>query len=214
MTRVLAFDTSTPWCNVCVSYDQEIIAQACQFLPQAHSRELVPMIQKVLADANLSFKEIGKIATIAGPGSFTGLRVGLATAQGISLALGIPIVALNTFQAYALSLRVATHILVVLESQKTDIYCQLLDNQRNPLKEPAALHPNQIAGYVNEDLFALTGDGAEKAIPLLDELQKPYEHHHISTNVVCQYLAKFAETQTPATNAEPFYLSPFKMVIK
>ena len=214
MTRVLAFDTSTPWCNVCVSHNQAILAQASQYLPQAHSRDLVPMIQKVLTEANLSFKEIDKLATILGPGSFTGLRVGLATAQGISLALGKPIVALDTFRAYALSLKVKNNILVLIESQKTDIYCQLLDNQGNPLKKPMAMPPDQISQYVNEGPFALTGDGAEKILFLLDEHKKSYEYHFLSANLVCQCLARFAEKQSEEnlTNAEPFYLSPCKII--
>lgn len=220
MKRVLTFDTSTAWCNVCVSYRQKVIVCESHYLPQAHSRELIPLIQKVLHDAQLTFKEIDRIATIMGPGSFTGLRVGLATAQGISFALNVPIVGMSAFRAYAHTLRsekkVEDNILTIIDTQKTDIYCQLFDKMGNPLKEPEVLSPSRIAEYVGEELFVLTGDGANKVTPFLDELGKLYEYTPLTQAQLCQNLSLYAE-KIPPTNygkIEPFYLSPPQVTLK
>src|SRR5258707_858559 len=125
MTTTLAFDTSQQWCSIAVSQNGRLLSHHSEYFPSGHSNILLPQIIKALEQASLKMGDIDLIATITGPGSFTGLRVSIAAAQGLSLALSKPVVGIDIFMAYASCLKTVKNILVVIDSQKQDVYCQL-----------------------------------------------------------------------------------------
>src|SRR5471030_810279 len=101
--RVLAIDTALEACSAAVLDTERAGATANETLPmvRGHAEALIPLIARVLETARLTFSEIDRIAVTTGPGSFTGLRVGIAAARGIALASGKPAVGLSTLSAYA-----------------------------------------------------------------------------------------------------------------
>src|SRR6266702_3656731 len=101
--RILAIDTALEACSVAV-FDTEGSSRArSRSLPMArgHAEALMPLIATVMSDARTEFDELDRIAVTVGPGSFTGLRVGVAAARGIALAAGKPVVGLTTLSAIA-----------------------------------------------------------------------------------------------------------------
>ena len=101
--RVLAIDTALSACSAAV-LDTEyggIVASESLPMLRGHAEALLPLLQRVMHQANLSFPDIDRIAVTTGPGSFTGLRVGIAAARGIALAAKKPAVGLSTLSAYA-----------------------------------------------------------------------------------------------------------------
>jgi len=101
--RVLAIDTALAACSAAV-LDTEyggIVASESLPMLRGHAEALLPLLQRVMHQANLSFPDIDRIAVTTGPGSFTGLRVGIAAARGIALAADKPAVGLSTLSAYA-----------------------------------------------------------------------------------------------------------------
>ncbi len=98
---ILAIETATDVCGVALVQHQKVIAQRARTEKYVHSEKLLPMIDEVLRDASLSGKNLDAIAVSIGPGSFTGLRIGLSTAKGLALSLGIPIIAVPTLDALA-----------------------------------------------------------------------------------------------------------------
>jgi tRNA threonylcarbamoyl adenosine modification protein YeaZ len=101
--RLLAIDTALEACSAAVldTAAGGIVAQESQNMTRGHAEELMPLVQRVMKATRLDFADLDRIAVTVGPGSFTGLRVGIAAARGIGLASGKPVVGLTTLSAYA-----------------------------------------------------------------------------------------------------------------
>ncbi len=128
--RVLAIDTALEACSVAVLDTErgEIVAQESRPMVRGHAEELIPMIDRVLDQAGLIFAEIDRIAVTTGPGSFTGLRVGIAAARGIGLATGKPVVGLSTLAAYAAPFIAdddALPVVAAIDARHDHIYLQV-----------------------------------------------------------------------------------------
>jgi tRNA threonylcarbamoyl adenosine modification protein YeaZ len=97
----LAIDTSTNFCSIGLSREGEITAELTWHTRQNHTAELVPSIDRLLAQTNASSRDLKAIFIARGPGSFNGLRVGMSTAKGLAFSLGIPLVAIGTLEVEA-----------------------------------------------------------------------------------------------------------------
>ncbi|PKL07247.1 MAG: tRNA (adenosine(37)-N6)-threonylcarbamoyltransferase complex dimerization subunit type 1 TsaB [Spirochaetae bacterium HGW-Spirochaetae-9] len=128
--NVLAFDTATDLLAVAVKNSEGsfFVHTASGF---RHSETLLHAIERCLAEASLTLREIGLIACTSGPGSFTGLRIGMATAKGLSLALGIPWVGVPTLDCIAQGqMKAARTIVPVLDARKNRLYSALYKDGR------------------------------------------------------------------------------------
>jgi len=141
-----------------------------------HAEVLFPMIERVMAEAGLAPSQLDAVAAAIGPGGFTGIRVGLAAAHGIALAIGARLVGISSFAAVAA--QIAGHgepgcetLLVALDSRRADLYVQLFaGDAASPLAAPQALLADQLSRYVaRRDLRSLliAGDAAEAAAAAL-----------------------------------------------
>lgn len=204
MTTTLAFDTSQQWCSVAVSQDGKLLAHHSRHIPSGHSEILLPQIINTLEEASLGINDVDLIAAITGPGSFTGLRVSIAAAQGLSLALSKPVIGIDIFMAYASCIKTEKNILVVIDSQKQDIYCQLFSSRGIPIKEPQALDPSEIAPYAGGGAFALTGTATEKVKNILNN----YELLELTSDEIIKNISLIAHKHEHATSMtiHPFYL--------
>ena len=106
--KILAIETSGELCSVCLSMDKKIYDERNIHMKHVHSEKLVPMIDEMLKSNNLRPKNLDCVAVSVGPGSFTGLRIGLTVAKGIAFASNLPIVAVPTFDS--LSLEIADYL--------------------------------------------------------------------------------------------------------
>jgi tRNA threonylcarbamoyladenosine biosynthesis protein TsaB len=121
--KVLAVDTATAWQSVAVLDDREVLARADEEADGAHAKRLVPAIDRVLASCGMTLTDLDGLAVSIGPGSFTGLRVGLATMLGFRLASGLPLAAVPTLEAMAWNLRGAELPLCpILKARTGEVY--------------------------------------------------------------------------------------------
>jgi len=122
--KILGIDTSTKFCNLGLIEDEDILAgYTINGLKKKHSSILVPAIKDLLKTMDLKMEEINGIAVSIGPGSFTGLRVGLAVAKGLSYACSLPLLGIPTLEAMAFPLTGIPHLICpILESKKDEIY--------------------------------------------------------------------------------------------
>ncbi len=104
MTTILAVDTSTEACSVALQIGNETIAQYADE-PRSHSRLLMPMVQQVLAEAQIKVNQLDAIGVSIGPGSFTGLRIGFAAVQGMAYGADIPVTPVSTLELIAATYR-------------------------------------------------------------------------------------------------------------
>ncbi len=99
--RVLAIDTALGACSVCVFQGGKLLAGEREEMTTGHAEALMPMLQRVMARVDGGFGSLARVAVTTGPGSFTGLRIGLSAARAIGLAANIPVVGVSTLAAYA-----------------------------------------------------------------------------------------------------------------
>ena len=128
--RVLAIDTALEACSVAVLDTERAAGIAHELIPmvRGHAEALIPLIARVLDRARLTFSEIDRIAVTTGPGSFTGLRVGISAARGIALATGKPAVGLSTLAAYSAPLIAADDmmpVVAVIDARHDHVYLQV-----------------------------------------------------------------------------------------
>jgi tRNA threonylcarbamoyladenosine biosynthesis protein TsaB len=128
--RVLAIDTALGACAAAVldTASGAVTAHESQTMSRGHAEALMPLIARVMERARLDFSELDRIAVTTGPGSFTGLRVGIAAARGLGLAAGKPVVGLTTLAAYAAPLIAANDTLPVaaaIDARHDHLYLQV-----------------------------------------------------------------------------------------
>ena len=100
MTSVLAIETSTPACSVALSMGDTVISRYCEE-PRSHTKLVMSMVDEILGQASIKAADLNGLAVTLGPGSFTGLRIGFATVQGLAFGLYLPVVAVSTLQVMA-----------------------------------------------------------------------------------------------------------------
>lgn len=100
MPRILAVDTSTPACSAALLINHEV-QERYEVKPQQHTRLILPMIDELLAEANINLRQLDAIAFGCGPGSFTGLRIGAGVVQGMAFAADLPVIPISTLTALA-----------------------------------------------------------------------------------------------------------------
>lgn len=156
---VLAIDSSLGGCVACVLVNGVAYSSTLE-TEREQALRLMPMVQDVVAKAGITFADIGLIVTSVGPGSFTGLRIGLSAARTMGLSLGIPVQGVSTFEAMARSaVPEKKACMVVLETKRDDFYVQAFDADKNPIGEGACASPDNAIRMVEENDFILCGDG-------------------------------------------------------
>jgi tRNA threonylcarbamoyladenosine biosynthesis protein TsaB len=141
------------------------------------AESLLPMVDTVMRKARLSASVLDIIGTSIGPGSFTGVRVGLAAAHGIALATRARLIGVTGFEAVAASVAPSAQdggsgfLLVALESRRADLYVQLFDRIHGPLRDPAAVMPAALDeilyGFIGSAPLLVAGDAAHRAANVL-----------------------------------------------
>jgi tRNA threonylcarbamoyladenosine biosynthesis protein TsaB len=144
-------------------------------MPHGQAEALLPMVESAMGAARLAASALDLITVTTGPGSFTGIRVGLAAAKGIALGLGAPLFGVTSFEAGAAACEadpVGRFLLVALDSRRADLYIQLFDPARHALGPPAAVLPEALTEIVTAAAgsrpLAVTGDAAARAVAALD----------------------------------------------
>jgi tRNA threonylcarbamoyladenosine biosynthesis protein TsaB len=174
---VLAIDAAGSACGAAVASGRELLAIVNGAMIHGQAEALLPMVDEVVRQAGLAPSALDLIAVTTGPGSFTGIRVGIAAARGVALALGRPIIGITSFAAVAAALPGAApegrRILVALDSRRSDLFVQLFDCFGRPLSQPAARPPETLAVTFlspRELSIAVAGDAAERAAQILAQV--------------------------------------------
>jgi tRNA threonylcarbamoyladenosine biosynthesis protein TsaB len=167
--NVLALESATSACSAALLRDGAVAAERFRPMVRGHVEALMPMVQEVLAAAGVGFEDVDLVAVTVGPGSFTGLRTGLAAARGVALALGLPLVGVTTLEAVAFAARAEAAgrpVLVALETRRADLYVQRFamsgDAPPSPETAAEALLPEAAAATAPAAPFLLAGDGAAR----------------------------------------------------
>jgi tRNA threonylcarbamoyladenosine biosynthesis protein TsaB len=172
--KILGLDTAT-WCtSLGIIDDDEVVAEYALHREEALSARLLPAIQTLLAEARLDLHEIDGIAVSLGPGSFTGLRVGLSTVKGLALATERPVAGIPTLDALAYNLPFTPYqICPLLDARKGQIYTALYKNRAGELLEQLTpyqvLSPAALIEAIPHQETVFLGDGLEVCRELITQ---------------------------------------------
>ena len=172
--NILAFDCSMTGCAAAVLADARLLARgevpAATPGGRGQSEALMPLLAQVMDEAALDWKALDLVGVTVGPGSFTGLRIGLAAARGFGLALGLRVAGVSTPEALLAGLPAAergTHpVIVAIDSKRAEPFVQAFGRDLEPLRPVTALALDQVA-TLGLKAPLLVGDAAPRLLPLL-----------------------------------------------
>lgn len=200
---LLAIDTSAEFCAVCL-YDIEeerVLSKISENISRGHAEKLMPMIADCLNAASIFYDDITAIAVTNGPGSFTGVRVGLAAARGLALSLEVPISTITTLAACieeAQTKNDKDEIVAIIDARRDEAYVQI------GAHEPFLAHFSKIGQHLPTHEFVLCGSGAQKCNEITGKQQVIV--HHRSTGDI-ETIARMAACGNSAKSSfEPLYL--------
>ena len=211
--RVLAIDTALEACSAAIfdSASNAIVASDTQIMVRGHAEALMPLLAGVMDRSGLSFSDLDRIAVTVGPGSFTGLRVGIAAARGIALAAKKPVVGVTTLAALAapyIAADASMPVAAAIDGRHNHIYLQLFGAGGVSLLSPRIVPLNEAVHAAMTVSARLVGSGARmiadawagpKPPPPVDERRAP------DIGWVARLGAEAIEHQAPP---KPLYLRP------
>lgn len=167
--KILAFDTALNACSVAVADGNNILAHAHEKRRRGHAEALLPMIEAQMKSAAITYKDLDLIAVTVGPGTFTGLRIGLAAARGIAVAAKKPIIGITTLEALAAAVPIlATEgraIIATADARRGEVYVQAFNRlekgeEISPIDAPAAIKTEQALASLDIQTAVIVGSGA------------------------------------------------------
>lgn len=166
MSRILSIETSTGVCSVAVHDAGKLLACAEINEQGAHAEKIMTLIDDVLRQGKISFKQVDAIAVGEGPGSYTGLRIGVSTAKGLAYAGDLPLVGVNTLQAIATSIEIESEdsIISLLDARRMEVYAQVFDDGYQPKSElwSEVLDESSFNEFFSSRKVFFVGSGLEK----------------------------------------------------
>ncbi len=163
---ILAFDCSGPACSVAVWRDGAVLARDRELMDRGQAEALMPMIDRVMKTAGAGYDDLGRIAVTVGPGSFTGVRAGLAAARGLALASKAPAVGILTTAALAAAVPEAERrdadVIAAIDTKRGDFYVQRFGADGADLGPPDAVTAADLPVRF-EGKVVIVGDAAEAA---------------------------------------------------
>lgn len=206
---VLSLDCAGEGCAVCVWQNGRVLSVLQEKMARGQDSRLVPMIQEILKETRLTFENLDRIAVTKGPGSYTGLRIGLAAARSIGLAANVPIFGVDRFAIYrAQYAQEKRDLLIVLNSRRDELYTQV------PPYEPCVMSVENIVCWCEKhEKGLILGDCADLLAPfsVLSSFLAPLRQDEI---VTVAELAAQAAKDDPEFAPRPFYLRPPDVTVR
>lgn len=218
-TYILQIDTATEVCSVSLSLNGELLHKIDATEPNLHASKLTVFIDELLKHAQLTYQDLAAVAVSKGPGSYTGLRIGVSTAKGLCYALDIPLLAINTlesmYEGYVTKSSESDILYVpMLDARRMEVYQMIFDIRGTVLQDTEAviIDENTFVNYDNKKL-CLFGSGAAKLKTVFEGnpavvIDENYKHSsaHLSQKAYQKFNQQDFED---LIYFEPYYLKEF-----
>jgi tRNA threonylcarbamoyladenosine biosynthesis protein TsaB len=220
--NLIAIDASTEACSAALSWQGEILTRF-EMSPQSHSLLLLPQVDALLAEAGIKLQQLDGLVFGQGPGSFTGVRIGIGVAQGLAFAADLPVVGISTLQALAQQayrIYQAEQVVSAIDARMGEIYSGQFTKQ-NQLMQPVTteqvMSPEQLSAQLvfQPQQFVPVGTGwhaYKEVLANLTDLSQSSEHQAMvlfpdAQDMLTLARPKFLNNETcEAENAQPIYL--------
>jgi tRNA threonylcarbamoyladenosine biosynthesis protein TsaB len=220
MSNILLIETATKVCSVGLAQGSKIVAlREDQSMQYSHSSLLTSFIDEVVKEAGIGFHQLDAVAVSMGPGSYTGLRIGVSAAKGLCYALDIPLIAINTLHSLAATAvesgkAQADFFVPMIDARRMEVYNAVYDQSLNEIRETSAeiIDENAFTHLLENGKVAFFGDGAPKCKELINHSNALfYDDIHPGVSGLLNFaLEKFIQKQfEDLAYFEPFYLKDF-----
>ncbi|MCL2469655.1 MAG: tRNA (adenosine(37)-N6)-threonylcarbamoyltransferase complex dimerization subunit type 1 TsaB [Alphaproteobacteria bacterium] len=195
--KILSLHSAGSGCSVCLWDDGKTLALLHEPMMRGQDARLIPMVQDVMKKAGLSYDKLDRIAATKGPGSFTGIRIGLAAALGLSLAADRPALGVDRFALYhAAAKQDGRDLLVLLDARRAEMFAQYFP-AHGTAQAPCMLDEEELEAFVK----------AHPSLILAGDVKKDFALDQ-DESVVCAMLAAQAALDDPSFAPQPFYVRP------
>lgn len=218
--NILLIETATPVCSVALARAGGVVAELHTSQPNAHSSCLSLLIGQLLDQGHIPFRSLDAVCVSSGPGSYTGLRIGVSTAKGICYALGIPLLAVPTLQSmaaqfYAQHPQYQGMVCPMIDARRMECYTAVFDASATQLKPVSAdiVTPRLYDPFLDKGEVTFIGDGAGKTRAILG--LHPNARYHPSFQISAAGMAPLAAARLRQGQTEdvayfqPYYLKDF-----
>ena len=224
MERIILIETSTALCSTAIAEDGVITSYRESSAPKAHASLTAVFIEEMLSERGLGISDCDAVCVSMGPGSYTGLRVGVSTAKGLCFGSGKPLLAVGTLdtlvaQAYEIATAPAeprndvSYIIPMIDARRMEVYTAVFTADGRQITEtaPAIIDENSFAEYLAQGPCLFIGDGAGKCA---DVIKHPDAHfiqcHPKASSMLVPALNAYKEKRfEDVAYFEPFYLKEF-----
>jgi len=217
---ILNLETATKNCSVSLAKNGEVIAlkELCE-AHFSHAEKLHLFIKEVLMESALEFKDLSAIAISKGPGSYTGLRIGVSSAKGLCFALDIPLISIPTLEALAHATTIKDGFIIpMLDARRQEVFTAVFDSKYKMVKETYnyILDENSYSTYLNNSKVVFIGDGVSKTKEIIHHKNAVFLEGYFPSAKEMASLSfiKFKDKYfEDVAYFEPFYLKDFHVTV-
>lgn len=215
MAYILNIETATKNCSVAIAQDGETLL--CKQIAESgysHAEKLHVFIEELLLELQLNYKDLNAIAVSQGPGSYTGLRIGISAAKGLCYALDIPLIAVDTLEILARQLQVSEgYIVPMIDARRMEVYSAIFDAKYQKVRETQAEIITEDSFTTLEGTVCFVGDSTEKCATTLTKSNFIFKDNIVypSANEMSRLSdEKYKKNDTvDVAYFEPYYLKDF-----
>ena len=219
MSIILNIETATKNCSVCIAKNGNIIAiKELNNGNYSHAEVLHPFIVDILNEANLSSKEIDAVAVSKGPGSYTGLRIGVSAAKGLCFAFDKPLISIDTLTSLSYSISLDKGFIIpMIDARRMEVYAAVYDENHQQIREIKAeiIDENSYSDYLEKNKVYFLGDGSQKCKEIIKHKNAVFIDDKFPSAKEMAQLSYDKYKKSDIENVayfEPFYLKDFVVI--
>lgn len=215
MAIILNIDTAVESASVCIAKDANPVQFDINNNQKDHASWLHSTIKKIISDAEITIKDIEAIAVTIGPGSYTGLRVGLSAAKGLCFALNIPLIAVNTLEMIASSVKKTDTDMIcpLIDARRMEVFMAVYDRDMKEIIPPCALvlEPGSFDSLLEAGKIVFAGNGSAKLKNMIVHKNAIFNNSIASALDMIPLSAKknIEKNFVNLSYVEPFYIKEF-----
>ena len=216
MALILCIETTTTNCSVSLSKDGEtLVLKEDNNKGFSHAEKLHVFIDEVLSETNYKKHNLEAIAVSKGPGSYTGLRIGVSAAKGLCFALNIPLISISTLKALAMQINVSEGFIIsMLDARRLEVYSEVFDSDYNSVRpiDAEIVENDSFSTFLETEKVFFVGNGVSKTQDIIEHPNAEFINHKLPS---AMEMGKLAEEKYKISDIEdvayfePYYLKDF-----
>jgi tRNA threonylcarbamoyladenosine biosynthesis protein TsaB len=217
VSTILCIETASTNCSVAIGVNGKLLALKEDYdSSYSHAERLHNFIKEILAENDLELSDLDAIAVSKGPGSYTGLRIGVSAAKGLCFSLDLPLISVATLTSLANQVENKGTIIPMMDARRMEVYTAVFDKDKNQIEDTSAkiLDAESYKEYLDEQVVYFIGSGVEKFKKICEHPNARYIEDKLPSSVQMVSLATIKHKISDFEDVayfEPYYLKDFMM---